>query len=311
MHGVGVRFALDGAQQLVAEFERQDRLVDTGQVPQLGHLAHRKRLRDRGQQDYRQVRGLRMTADTAREPQLVTLGDRGVNNDQAERITPRCGGTQPVYAVIRAKNRVALDAPFVEQHADAARRRRVLVNAEHPFDPALSPARQVCRMRRLDAFDRHFDRDHRPAFLAGVYVDAAPHVVDQALADRQPEAAPVILRGLRTLAAGKCRKQLAARLLVDALAGIRYRDAETNLVIRFVQRAEFDHDFARVRELDCVIDDIDEYLFDSPPVRDNAQVDVMTDHANQFEVFRVGGIAHDLQHAFEQVDDIELALDEP
>ena len=175
----------------------------------------------------------------------------------------------------------------------------------------MPPARRVYRMRRLDTLDRHFDRDHRPAFLAPKYVDAPAHVVEQALADRQPETAPVILRGLRTLATGKCREQLAACLLVNAPAGIRHRDAETTLVICPIQRAEVDDDFACVRELDGVVDDVDENLLDSPPVSDNAQVDVVTDHANKFELLRVGGVPHDLQHAFEQVDQIELALDEP
>ncbi len=67
------------------------------------------------------------------------------------------------------------------------------MQAENPAGPAFTLDGEVTRAGRGNAFDGYFDDDFRPAFLAIAQVDTATHVVEQSLADGQPETAAIFL----------------------------------------------------------------------------------------------------------------------
>ena len=159
-------------------------------------------------------------------------------------------------------DRLRLDPPAPGALLHHAPGRRGAVDDQEPRagDPGRRLARPGALPRRLGEHERDVER--RPATRGARQPDLAIHQADQALADREPEAAAAIEPRHRRVGLGVGREQLSAQVLRNADAGIAYGHAEAQIVPPLGDHADRQIDLASSGEFDGIAEEIEEDLPD-------------------------------------------------
>ena len=165
---------------------------------------------------------------------------------------------QQVQCFLHRFHRLRLEAPVRQQQLQALAQPWFAGEQQHGALAVVGLAAWAQVADHLQ--QRDFEPERRALAGHRGQADAALHQVDDALADRQPEAGAAVQAGGGGVGLGEGAEQPFLPVAVDADAGVAYFETQLVLGRGFAQPADVDLDAAALGELDGVDQQVAEHL---------------------------------------------------